>query len=128
MKVKYIGKKSDPFIFIKNKVYDKLGEEHGYWRVVDETGEDYLYSPKAFEPLTDEQYEELMKRTEYQKHKCPICGETEFSMKNSGELCKVCGWYDFDDPVWNDGASEEDYKAAYEAGKVKYGDWAYFKK
>ena len=113
MKVKYIGKSSDWLRFIHNKVYEKTGEEHGYWRVVDETGEDYLYLPKNFEVLTDDQYKELMKKPEYQKHKCPVCGKTEFSMDNSGEMCKVCEWFDFDDPSWNDGMSLEEYRKKY---------------
>lgn len=48
MKVKYIGK-SDPLSFINGKVYDKIGESHGLWRIVDETGEDYLFDPRVFE-------------------------------------------------------------------------------
>ena len=52
VKVRFIGK-SDPFCFVNGKVYEKVGESHGYWRVIDETGEDYLYSPKVFE-IVDE--------------------------------------------------------------------------
>ena len=76
MKVKYIGEKSDWLKFIKNKVYAMVGESHGYWRVVDETGDDYLYSPDNFDVLSDEEYEELMKQPEYRPHKCPICSES----------------------------------------------------
>ena len=58
MKVRYIGKKSDPLYFIKGKVYEKIGEsEFGggvMWKVIDETGEDYLYPPEIFEELKDE--------------------------------------------------------------------------
>lgn len=115
MKVKYIGEKSDWLKLVKNKVYDRVGESHGYWSVVDETGDDYLYSPDNFEVLTDEEYEALMKKPEYRPHKCPICGETEFTMKDSGELCKICGWFDF--PDWNGGKTVEEYKEQYEAGK-----------
>ena len=53
MKVRYIGKTSDPLYFIRGKIYEKLGEEHGLWRVIDETEEDYLYPPGWFEELTD---------------------------------------------------------------------------
>ena len=52
MKVKYTGK-SDPLSFINGKVYEKIGESHGLWRVIDETGEDYLYDPAAFEVVED---------------------------------------------------------------------------
>lgn len=53
MKVKYIGEKSDPLSLIKGKVYEKIGESHGLWRVIDETGEDYLYDPDVFEIVED---------------------------------------------------------------------------
>ena len=51
MKVRYIGKNSDPLYFIRGREYEKLGEEHGLWRVVDETEEDYLYPPSWFEAI-----------------------------------------------------------------------------
>ena len=53
MKVRYIGK-SDEFYCINGKVYEKIGESHGYWRIIDESGEDYLYSPKVFEVIEEE--------------------------------------------------------------------------
>jgi hypothetical protein len=34
---------------IKGNVYDVLSIEHGWHRIVDETGEDYLFSPDDFE-------------------------------------------------------------------------------
>jgi hypothetical protein len=33
------------------KVYEVLAEEHGYYRIVDDTGEDYLYPKTMFEVL-----------------------------------------------------------------------------
>lgn len=54
MKVKYVGK-SDPCALIYGAVYECLGEENGYYRVVDEEGEDetadvqgYLYEKDFF--------------------------------------------------------------------------------
>ena len=59
MKVKYIGT-SDDVCLIKDKIYDCLGEERGYYRVVDEEGYDedeeiqgYLYPKKWFEIVED---------------------------------------------------------------------------
>ena len=44
MKVKFHGE-SDPLTFIDGKVYDVIGIEDGWYRIIDETGEDYLYYP-----------------------------------------------------------------------------------
>lgn len=57
MKVKYIGEKeiSIPdsykifFDVIPNKIYDVLSVEKGWYRIVDESEEDYLYPPEKFE-------------------------------------------------------------------------------
>lgn len=54
MKVKYIGKKSSPLYFIEGKVYEKIGESRDMWRVIDETGEDYLYPPEIFEVVEED--------------------------------------------------------------------------
>lgn len=48
MKVKYLGE-SDPLYLMNGKVYEVQGIESGWYRIVDETGEDYLYAPDAFE-------------------------------------------------------------------------------
>lgn len=52
MKVKYKGE-SDPLSLIHDKVYDVLSVEYGYYRIVDETGEDYLYEPDDFEVVEE---------------------------------------------------------------------------
>ncbi len=48
MRVRYIGR-NDPFYCLYGKVYEMIGESHGLWRIIDESGEDYLYSPEVFE-------------------------------------------------------------------------------
>lgn len=51
MKAKYNGI-SDPIYFIKDKIYDVVGLVNGlpnHYRIIDETGEDYVYSLKNFE-------------------------------------------------------------------------------
>ncbi len=46
MKVKYTG---DRIVdIIPGRVYDVLSIEHGWYRIVDESGEDYLYEPSPF--------------------------------------------------------------------------------
>ena len=50
-----INNKSYPHDLALHKVYkiipDEKGEESGWIRIVDETGEDYLYSAKHFVPV-----------------------------------------------------------------------------
>ena len=48
MKVKFKGE-SDPLTLLHNKIYEVISIEHGWYRIVDETGEDYLYRPEGFE-------------------------------------------------------------------------------
>ncbi|WP_407383247.1 hypothetical protein [Ruminococcus sp.] len=47
MKVKYIGK---PLVALEaNKNYDVLSVENGWYRIMTELDEDYLFPPEAFE-------------------------------------------------------------------------------
>jgi hypothetical protein len=55
MTIKYIGSKSDPMELIQGKTYKCLGIENGWYRVIDESGEDYLYPPEEFEIIEKEQ-------------------------------------------------------------------------
>ncbi len=48
MKARYIGE-SDPLILLNGKEYSVISVEKGWYRIIDETGEDYLYPPGAFE-------------------------------------------------------------------------------
>ena len=51
MKVKYINKS---YVSLTNgKIYDVLSVEKGWFRIVDNTGEDYLFSPDEFEKVED---------------------------------------------------------------------------
>lgn len=54
MKIKYIGLKSDPMELIRGKIYECLSVEKGWYRIVDESGEDYLYPPEEFEVVDKE--------------------------------------------------------------------------
>lgn len=49
MKVKYTGK-SDVSL-TKGKVYEVIGVESGWFRIVDDTDDDYLFSPDEFEVI-----------------------------------------------------------------------------
>lgn len=48
MKVKYLGK-TEFLVLTNGKIYNVLSVERGYYRVIDDSGEDYLYPPKYFE-------------------------------------------------------------------------------
>lgn len=47
MKVKYIGETD--YSLTNGKEYEVLGIEEGYYRIVDNSGEDYLFAPEDFE-------------------------------------------------------------------------------
>lgn len=66
MKVKYIGE-TDPLYCENGKVYEVLAIENSYYRIVDETGEDYLYPPEEFkivEGSEDEYEDEFLNNSE----------------------------------------------------------------
>lgn len=47
MRIKYLGKAS--FLELTcGKVYDVISIEKGWYRIVDDSGEDYLYPPDEF--------------------------------------------------------------------------------
>ena len=48
MKVKYLGK-TEFLVLTNNKIYDVISVEKGWYRIVDDYGEDYLYPQKYFE-------------------------------------------------------------------------------
>lgn len=56
MKVKYLGE-SDPLGLINGKAYEVLSIEYGYYRIVDETDEDFLYDTDLFEVVEDGEVE-----------------------------------------------------------------------
>lgn len=55
MRKKYIGK-SEPLSLTNNKVYEVISIEEGWYRIVDECGEDYLYPPHMFVNEDEEGY------------------------------------------------------------------------
>jgi hypothetical protein len=52
MKVKYIGP-SDTLAFEQNKVYDVIPIEKGWYRIMTELNEDYLFPPEQFEIIEE---------------------------------------------------------------------------
>lgn len=48
MKVRYIGKHETPALD-REKLYEVLGEEKGWYRIMTEFEQDYLFPPAEFE-------------------------------------------------------------------------------
>lgn len=48
MKVKYTGE-TDFLVLTSGKVYDVISVEKDWYRIKDDSGEDYLYPPERFE-------------------------------------------------------------------------------
>lgn len=53
MKVKWKGK-TDFLVLTHDKIYDVLSVEKGWYRIVDDSGDDYLYPPEKFEIVSEE--------------------------------------------------------------------------
>ena len=51
--VKYLGK-TDPITLINGKQYEVISIERDWFRIIDETGEDYLYPPEMFKIVSKE--------------------------------------------------------------------------
>lgn len=89
MRVKYLGD-SDPLALINGKVYEALAVEEGYYRVIDETGDDYLYDTDLFTIvesnaltalglLSDELIEFIERETGFDKTAIQKMNDDEFS-------------------------------------------------
>lgn len=52
MKVRYIGKTVE-LCLTNGKIYEALGYEHGFIRVIDDSDEDYLFEPENFEVIDE---------------------------------------------------------------------------
>lgn len=67
MKVKYLGK-VDTVALEKDKIYDVLSIEKGWYRIMTELDEDYLFPPEQFEIteeydlMTEEAYKYILSR------------------------------------------------------------------
>lgn len=52
MKIKWKGK-TEFLILTNGKVYDVISVERGFYRIIDDSGEDYLYPPDNFEIIEE---------------------------------------------------------------------------
>lgn len=48
MQVRWKGK-TEYLVLTHNKIYEVINVEKGWYRIVDDSGEDYLYPPDGFE-------------------------------------------------------------------------------
>lgn len=48
LKIKYIGE-TDFLVLTHNNIYDVISIEKDWYRIIDDSGEDYLYPPELFE-------------------------------------------------------------------------------
>lgn len=59
MRVKFIGNYGSPISVIAGKVYTCINETRSWYRIIDESGEDYLYPKNDFEVI-EESAEDLV--------------------------------------------------------------------
>lgn len=52
MKVKYLGK-TEFLVLTNGKIYEVLSIERGFYRIADDSGEDYLYPKHYFEVIKE---------------------------------------------------------------------------
>lgn len=52
MKIRWKGK-TDFLVLTNNKIYSVLAVEKGWYRIIDDSGEDYLYPPEQFEVVEE---------------------------------------------------------------------------
>lgn len=55
MKVRWLGK-IEALILTNDKIYDVISIERGWYRIIDDSGEDYLYPPKMFEIVEEDNF------------------------------------------------------------------------
>ena len=44
---------TEPLMLTKGKIYDVLAIENGWYRIIDDSEEDYLYPPEVFEIINE---------------------------------------------------------------------------
>lgn len=53
MNVKWLGK-TEFLVLTNNKIYEVISIEGGWYRIIDDSGEDYLYPPDMFEIVEED--------------------------------------------------------------------------
>lgn len=87
MKVEFTGK-SDPFALLHGKIYDVVSIEQDWYRIIDETDEDYLYPPESFK-IVDHEPPGINGR-----FPSPCCGKIMLDKLGAYRVCPNCHWED----------------------------------
>lgn len=119
--VRETEKRNSAFI-VPGKIYSATDLKNGKYLLRDETGEPNTYDSRRFEVLSEERIRQLKKTRRYQAHKCPACGVFFFSMQESYEICRKCGWVDASDRYLHAFSAEEHGKL-YREGKLFFQEW-----
>lgn len=53
LNVRFIGE-TTPLELTNGKIYPVISIEKGWYRIIDDTGEDYLYPPEMFENVSEQ--------------------------------------------------------------------------
>ncbi len=120
-KICTLEKRNTSFV-IPYKIYDATVLEDGKYLFQDETGKAHAYPAEDFQVLSETDIRELKKTDQYKSHKCPACGCSEFPMKESYEVCRVCGWVDSSEEYMHLLTAEE-HGELYREGKVFFREW-----
>lgn len=57
--MKVVYKNKSDISLTKGKIYNVLGLEKGLYRIVDDTGEDYLFYPEEFDVVQEDKEERI---------------------------------------------------------------------
>jgi len=121
VKIRSVEKRNSFFI-VPYKIYDATILENGKYLIADETGKLNTYDADVFEILSEDDIRDLKKTKRYQAHRCLACGCSEFSMQESYEVCRVCGWVDSSDEFIHL-LNEEEYGKLFREGKIFFREW-----
>ena len=58
MKIKFLGQTSF-LVLTNNKEYDVISKEKGWYRIIDDSGDDYLYPPHLFTIVEEDEIDSL---------------------------------------------------------------------
>jgi hypothetical protein len=96
MKLRYVGESFGVDSLTNGKIYEVTEEDEDFYRVIDDSGEGYLYSKVNPAPLdgsskggvwelvsADEMSDQLV---------CSVCEKYRFDQADNHEICVVCGW------------------------------------